>query len=238
MLQKLRELMWDCIKRDRSIVIHDIELIARCLANPDFPWFISFPRTGSHWLRMIMELYFEKPSLVRVFYYRHTKDFTCFHRHDTELSLFGCRNVLYLYRDPVDTIFSQLNYGKENINNRDRIQYWATLYGKHLAKWLLEETFTVHKTVITYEGMQKDMFGTFKMVCNHFKMPFDKTKLDTALQQVSKEALQKKVLFDASVVNTTAHYDTERRVFREKYSDMIYAIVHAQHKDLKDTLAG
>ena len=32
-----------------------------------FPFLVSFPRTGSHWLRMLMELYFDKPSLTRSF---------------------------------------------------------------------------------------------------------------------------------------------------------------------------
>ncbi len=33
-------------------------------SNPDLPYLISYPRTGSHWLRLVMEEYFDKPSLV------------------------------------------------------------------------------------------------------------------------------------------------------------------------------
>ena len=35
-------------------------------ANLQNPFLISFPRTGSHWLRMLCELYFERPTLVRL----------------------------------------------------------------------------------------------------------------------------------------------------------------------------
>jgi len=49
--------------------VTDPKILDHFLKNADFPWLISFPRTGSHWLRMIMELYFEKPSLRRVFFY-------------------------------------------------------------------------------------------------------------------------------------------------------------------------
>ena len=42
--------------------------------------------------------------------YKDAKTFTCYHRHDVELTISGCKNVLYLYRDPVDTIYSQIRY--------------------------------------------------------------------------------------------------------------------------------
>ena len=55
------------------------KIVNKFISDPDFPFLVSFSRTGSHWLRNIMELYFEKPSLVRAFYYKNAKDFTCYH---------------------------------------------------------------------------------------------------------------------------------------------------------------
>ena len=218
---------------NNSINVTDIDLIASSLANPDFPWFISFPRTGSHWLRMIMELYFEKPSLVEVYFYKDAKEFTCFHRHDTTLTFIGCRNVLYLYRDPVDTIYSQLNYDKADINDKNLILYWSELYGKHLSKWLFDETFTTKKTIISYEDMKNDMHGTFKKVCEYFNAPFDAEKLDSALKQVSKEKLKEKVGHTPQVVSLSNGYEGRREEFRGKYSAIICDIVCEQNEQLK-----
>jgi hypothetical protein len=70
-----------------------------------------------------------------------------------------------------------------------RIKYWAQLCGKHLSKWLFDETFTIRKTVITYEGLKNDMHATFQKVCEHFDCPLDYNKLDNVVPQISKKEL-------------------------------------------------
>lgn len=144
------------------------DIVESKISDSGFPYLISFPRTGSHWLRMIMELYFEKPSLVRAFYYKNATSFTCYHRHDEKLEI-QRKNVIYLYRNPVDTIYSQMNYYKEHIEDTYRIKYWANLYGRHLKKWLIDEAFTNKKTVLTYDGLKSNMEQEFVKICSHFK---------------------------------------------------------------------
>ena len=104
---------------DGSVSVDDPEVIKSFTDNPDFPYLVSFSRTGSHWLRMIMELYFEKPSLVRAFYFKDANDFTCYHTHDMDLEL-RRENVIYLYRNPVETVYSQLCYYKEDPDDRGK----------------------------------------------------------------------------------------------------------------------
>lgn len=219
-------------QEDGSININDHQFINSIISQPDFPWFISFPRTGSHWLRMVMELYFEKPSLVEVFYYKDAKKFTCYHRHDTKLTIGGCTNVLYLYRNPVDTIYSQLSYDKDDIESMEKIEYWANLYARHLSKWLLEETFTRKKTIITYDEFKGNMPETFKKVCGHFGAPFDEQKLDNVLLQVSKEKLKKKTSYNPQIVSLTPDYEEVRGVFQDKYSSHIYELIFSYNKEL------
>ena len=98
------------------------EIVKKYIHDEEFPWLISFPRTGSHWLRMIMELYFEKPSLVRVFYEKDAAEFTCYHQHDENLSLNWKKNVLYLYRDPTATVYSQMKYYMQDLTDRKQIE--------------------------------------------------------------------------------------------------------------------
>jgi hypothetical protein len=203
-----------------SIQVNDKNLIEKFICDPEFPYLISFPRTGSHWLRMIMELYFEKPSLVRIFYYKDARDFTCYHRHDVDLQI-EHENIIYLYRNPVDTIYSQLKYHNENIDDIERIRYWSELYGRHLTKWLIDEKFTKKNTILTYEGMKKNLIEEFSKICNHFNQKIDKEKLGKAAETVSKEEVKKKTTHDQYVINRSTDYEKLRSEFAEEYGRKI-----------------
>ena len=222
-------------KYDKSALnIKNKELINSFTEQVDFPWFISFPRTGSHWIRMLMELYFEKPSLVEIYYYKDAKSFTCFHQHDIQLEISGCKNVLYLFRDPVDTIYSQISYEKLDLNDVESIYRWADIYGKHLSKWLIEEKFTIKKTIISYEGMQNNLHNEFKKICQHFNERFDGEKLDVVFNKVTKEDLKKRTLHDAQVVNLSKKYNENRKIFRNKYAGEIINIIKGNNFGLEN----
>ncbi|MBI3901601.1 MAG: FkbM family methyltransferase [Nitrosomonadales bacterium] len=217
---------------DGSISIDDPATIKSFTDNPDFPYMVSFSRTGSHWLRMIMELYFGKPSLIRAFYFKDASDFTCYHTHDMELGLMR-ENVIYLYRNPVETVYSQLCYYKEDIHDEGRRRHWTNLYARHLAKWLAQENFTRKKTVITYEGMQANMADEFARICQHFGEKLDAQKLEAALEKVSKAELKKKTAHDEQVVNLTAEYQKNRKLFADKYAEQIYMEIFSCEPELR-----
>ena len=221
---------------DGSTSIDDPEAIKSFTDNPDFPYLVSFSRTGSHWLRMIMELYFEKPSLVRAFYFKDADNFTCYHTHDMDLEL-KRENVIYLYRNPVETVYSQLCYYKEDPDNEERRRHWTNLYARHLAKWLVREDFTRKKTVITYEGMKADMAHEFAKICLHFGEKLDAHKLAAVLEKVSKVELKKKTAHDEQVVNLSAEYQTSRKTFADKYSNQIYSEIYSCEPELQRRLS-
>ncbi len=218
-----------------SIQVNDKKIIEKFTSNPDFPYLISFPRTGSHWLRMVMELYFETPALVRIFYYKDADTFTCYHRHDEELDI-KRKNVIYLYRNPPDTIYSQLNYYKEAIHNEERIRYWSQLYGKHLSKWLVEENFTQKKTIITYEGMKTDLSREFKKVCDHFSASFIQGKLKSVAEVVSPVEVKRKTPHDPQVIDLTRSYTEKRKHYKREYNDYILEIIYSQNRELEKIL--
>lgn len=209
---------------DSSIQVPNAE-VDKITADPAFPFLISFPRTGSHWLRMVMELYFQVPALVRIFYYKDAQEFTCCHRHDEDLKL-SRQNVIYLYRHPVDTIYSQMNYYKEDSRDTARVNYWADLYARHLKKWLLDETFTVKKTVLSYEGMKKDFDSQFERVCRHLSRPFDPAALHAILPKITKTEVKEKTLHDPQVINTTNDYPDQRSTFKAQYTAAIMDILN------------
>lgn len=202
-------------------IIADRAVIQRHTDDPSFPFLVSFPRTGSHWLRMIMEQYFERPMLTLSFFNHEKKDYLLLHTHDMELDIVR-ENVIYLYRDPVDTIFSQLMYYKEDFDSVERINHWADIYGRHLAKWLHDEDFTRKKTVLSYECLRSDPEAEFRKVAQHFGVDLDSEKLKRAIAGSSKEKLKEKTSHDLQVVNLKKDYDVKRAAFRAAHTDKVW----------------
>lgn len=201
-------------------VITDKRVQCAFLADADNPFLVSFPRTGSHWLRLLLELYFERPSLVRVFFYPNRTDYLTWHTHDLSLTD-ERKRVIYLYRDPVATIYSQMRYHRQQLDDAAAMGQWVDLYGDHLLKWLHTETFTEQKVIVCYERLRSDLAGEFAQVCDFFDVPFDASHLERVAEQVSKERV-KGATSDRQVVNVSADYALNRDAFRERYSAEIW----------------
>lgn len=198
------------------------KLVERYLADPEFPYLVSFPRTGSHWLRMLMELYFDRPSLTLLFFrtLKEADSFTCFHTHDLDLSA-RARNVLYLYRNPVDTIFSQMSYHDQSPDSAELVEGWAELYARHVAKWALDRPTEGRRTVVTYEGMRKNLTEEFAKVCEFFGQRLDVARLERAAAEVSKDRIRDRTRHDPKVISSGADYEARRQAFRSAHHDRI-----------------
>ena len=216
---------------DGSTAITDSKVIEAFVKDSNNTFLVSFPRTGSHWLRMIMELYFLKPSLVRAFYYFDATEYLTLHSHDKDLDI-ERENVIYLYRDPVDTVFSQLNYYNEDVNDRSRITYWADQYGQHLNKWLFQENFTKRKSVLTYEGMKEDLAEEFQKVVAHFGQKLDKDRLRLVAERITKEEVKKKTKHDPQVLQLSSCYNDARVLFKQFHSKLIWDALTADREQL------
>lgn len=222
------------IKGDKgAIYLRYPEKVESYLSNPANPVLVSFPRTGSHWLRMIIELYFEHPILPRTFFYFDRDDFILYHTHDDELD-FERAKVLYLYRDPVDTIYSQMAYVKEELQDKARVSYWARRYTEHLNKWLINDDFTTRKQVINYEKIRHDPEKELRKVVDFFMADFDGEKLAQIMSRLNHRRVKSKTEHDDKVVNTSSEYDRERRLFRERWSGLVEDIILLTGSELAD----
>jgi hypothetical protein len=199
--------------------------INRFMQDPQNPVFVSFPRTGSHWLSMMLELYFERPRLTRTSLYPGRDDYFLLHWHDVKLNL-KRQNVIYQYRDPVDTIFSQLMYDKDNIDDRSRIAHWADLYGQHLDKWLYQERFTTHKTVLFYDTMRQDTVSEVTKAIEHFAVPVNHERLQFVVEHFSsKHAVKRHVTGNDQVINRMPNYENLRQGFRSGHTDFVWRVL-------------
>lgn len=203
--------------------------------DPQAPFMVSFPRTGSHWLRMLCELYFERPTLVRAFYYPDSEDFLTCHTHDMDLA---CErsHVVYLYRDPVDTVYSQICYEEQSTEDEAVVRQWAGRYAEHLTKWLVEETFTQKKLIIRYEDLKRDLPGAFAPIAEFFGQKLDVNRLEDAASRVTKSEVKRKTAHDDRAVRVKDDYESRRARFHERFSDLIDQIMVSFCPDLADWL--
>jgi len=209
------------------------EDIARFNDDPANPYLVSFPRTGSHWLRVMMELYFRRPLLVHTFFFPRRRDYLLLHTHDLDLEV-RRENVVYLYRDPVDTVYSQLKYEEDSISDVERIAHWAGLYGQHLDKWLHVEQFTRKKTVVRYDRLRDTLHNEFAKLCEHFGVPCDGSRLDTVAARASKNLVKEKTRHDPHVINTAGSYEAERRRFRAARADLVWRVLLKDREHLRE----
>jgi len=205
-----------------SFGIHDDDVIDRFQSAEQNLYLVSFPRTGSHWLRMLIELYFERPLLTRTFFYPSREDYLLLHTHDMELTV-ERPNVLYLYRTPVDTVYSQISYHGESIDNQERVRYWSDLYGAHLDKWLHKEHFTQKKTILRYEGMKDSLCSEFEKICGHFGVSIDEERFRNVSERVTRDLVRQKTQYNDRVLNTNRDaYVDRRKHFRSMHEDLVW----------------
>jgi hypothetical protein len=192
---------------------------------PENPYLVSFPRTGSHWLRMLSELYFKRPTLVRPFHFGNNRDYLYLHHHDKDMDL-QRKNIIYLYREPVATVYSQLTYNSGDINCADSIRQITEEYALHVEKWLCRETFTTRKTVLNYEQLQTNLVAEFSKLTSHLGLPLDPERLVAVSAQITKDKVKEKtVLHDEKVVNQCSTYTNQRKAFAEKYHSLIWSVM-------------
>jgi len=190
------------------------------MVDPDFPILVSFPRTGSHWLRLIMELYLEEPALVRTFFYHDPKSFWGLHTHDINLKVKNRNNIIYLYREPVNTIYSEMVMNNKKFNTN--IDHYIELYSNHLIRWLYHNNDTKKIITLTYEDMKRDIFSEVSKVIKFLNKPFDKQKLKNCCEQIDKQKVKEKTQHDLGVINQSPNYEECRKMFREKFGQYIF----------------
>lgn len=235
MIERLRgKLRRTIASKDSGYIIQDEALLKAYEINSNFPRLVSFPRTGSHWLRMLMELYFEKPSLVYVFYQKNPKEFTCIHKHDIKLKMPYVNNVVYLLRDPVDTMFSFMKYHKKSIDDQQYLEESTILYAQHVEKWVLNYDSFENRTIITYEALKDNPSKEFGKICDHLATEFDQERFLSIYNGVNKEKIGKRTKHSSQILNKTKDYDSNRDTFKEKYEVPIMTWFHSVNDKLKD----
>lgn len=223
------------------------------LLNPDNTIMVSFPRCGCHWVRMLMELYFERPTLPAVFYYfdfepNDELNYVCYYTHDIKLNIKGPKSIIYFYRDPVDVLHSLIRARELQFSDTEldifldnRIAKYADLYARHLHKWLIQEQFTEKKTIFTYEELRNSPVPTWAKIIGHFGIEeVDELKLLKILKKLTYKEVnarawkpdQKWYLGWGENRKTQAEYKEDKNNFREQYKNLIWQILLEENQNL------
>ena len=199
--------------------------IPKYIKNENFPWFISFPRTGSHWLRIVMEYYLGIPALVQSWTIKNPSSFWAYHQHDYLLKeIKNKKNVLYLYRNPIDTLFSQMSYENENFS--ERIDYNINIYSNHLIRWRFNHNDIKNITICTYENLKNNPTSEITKILHFLQLCqkdiiIDEDKINNAYNEVSKDKVKEKTLYSEKSINITSNYEMKRIEFKNKYGNYI-----------------
>lgn len=197
------------------------------------PVLISYPRSGSNWLNAVMELYFNRPRLRRgptTFLKDRDsrRDFMWFHDHDINSDLkLSHNNILYLYRNPCDVIFSLLMAEHpETIHSpTPLIEEQIKLIRKHYDKYLGNHPFDLKHYAITYEGCKEDLQSEFDVILRFFGLntQVDTERLQKCVDRITKSDLISKATdkryFNKSMMSSD--YERQREAFRSQYGERI-----------------
>lgn len=197
------------------------------------PALISFPRTGSHWLRMALELYFDRPMLTRHFFEHASDRVLLWHGHDKGLDYRATGPVIYLYRGPVDVVFSELTFrhgeGAVDVSG-EVVDEVAEHYRRHLRRWLLGEGRGGEPggekpgAVLAYEWMLDRPLEALRPVVELLMdegESFDAGRLEAAWGRVTPSEVRDRTEYLSEVMDRAAHKELRRALFRYRYGGRV-----------------
>lgn len=204
---------------------------------------VSFPRSGRHWLSVLLELYRGGPVFSDLFRdenasITHGKSWI----HEDDLTFTGKR-VLYLYRNPLDVMFSlhthyathdsliqeTRHFGSDDpdvTHIEARLKGWMKRWTQHVIKWVFEPPPECKgRLLLTYEAMVADTEGSLAKAVE-FTWRGEKAQLlrcKACVQAVTKELL---ILLHPNQPRITAiHKSNDRAAFINKYRSLIISCI-------------
>jgi len=197
------------------------------IQQTEVPYFLSYPRSGCHWLNALFELYFNRvrgPRNINEKEYlsfvdkKDDEEYMWYQTHDRSLlqhpseSEFG---DIFLFRNPIHCIYS-LSVIEGNTNNK--ILEEAEHYKNLMEKWIDEVN-----TIIIYEYAVENPYKCLEIISKHFKQPYNKERAELAVRTCTKEAIMSK-LKTSKYHNTTVlskEYQDNRIKFEKNYGPLI-----------------
>jgi len=209
---------------------------------------VAHPRCGGHWVNCLINLYIHKIDFKD--YIHNGKNNVCIHTHDAKL-LEKYKNIIYLYRNPVDKIYStccfyvknpeytygfQKRYYVDDIFDKGTIIKHINFYIDNINKWIFQDNFTDKKTVISYDLLVNNFDSEFLKILNHFEKQFDADNI-VRIKEISKLDIKKKDN-QKRIINTSSNYNDNKKIFRNKMTSFIWENIKNKNENVFKFLQG
>lgn len=194
---------------------------------PGLPMLVSFPRTGSHWLRVFLERWFDRPLMTRSFFEHASNDYLLLHTHALDGSLDALareRPVVYLHRSVIATIFSELTYRH---GEAACAQAWpevagvADAYREHLAKWLGPDAPAADRCILAYEELLDRPMEALARVARFLGGSLDEERAAPLWASCTHELVSERTTHDPRVVARDRDLALRRELFRYRFGRRI-----------------
>jgi len=194
----------------------------------DSPYLVGFPRSGNHYVSVCLEKYTDNRSPISNYrglagrslmvYRIHAGEFRSTHDLNMDARF---RNVVFLYRDPVDTLYSYCRY-MNILPNEVRIRQEADFWASHTMKWMFTETYSRRKVILCYDRLLADFCSEFGRLLDFFGIPKDEERMRHLQQSTPKEEIKALVdRKDGRVINVTKEYRVEKAEFVRTFGEII-----------------
>lgn len=184
------------------------------------PWLISFPRTGSHWLRAFLEIYFDQPMLTRHFFEHDSDELLLMHDHDMDLKQHPNGPVVYLHRGPIATVYSELTYhhgpGAVELSD-DEVDKVAEHYLRHLRHWMCGGAPREPEQIVAYEWLLDDPSGAFAQVVRFLGGAWDEQQGTDARAKATHGVIRERNPHDMRIIDDHAFKQLRRDLFRYRH---------------------
>ena len=199
--------------------------------DPTIPRLVSYPRTGSHWVRLVLEQYLNKYCLPTSFF--DNTDYWGYHLHDRivgrgdEGITSDFDKVIYLYRDPVDTIFSILNYENLDFSNAKNVQKLSSEYFIHLHRWLFNNSDIKNIIFVKYEQIKNKPVESFTDILKFLDYEIDESKLSTIFDSTTIKITNSKTGLNKNIINND-HFTGKYNIKKEKFQQGFAALIREE----------
>jgi hypothetical protein len=187
---------------------------------------VSYPRTGSHYFRIVVEECIKRPCAPTSFLGYCEKEPWGFHLHDRivgrgdEGVTGGFNKVIYLYRNPIDTIYSHMVY--------QQLEDWkfiAEEYKIHLQRWLYNSNDCKKIISIEYDDLIKNPLLEFNKFFAFINCEVREDILEDAIKRTTIERVKSLTEnLDSKVIDKnhfSGIYSTSKSMFVSQYSHII-----------------
>lgn len=198
------------------------------------PFLVSYPRTGSHWLRFFLEQYFDRPLLPGSFFDHPTGATPLLeHTHDEDLETDPARPAIYLYRGVVNTIYSQLRfYHGERALELPAVMVDAAghHYRAHLRKWLVDERARASRCVLAYEWLLDDPFPHLQRAIEFLDSEADQARVRAIWPTVTHDSIKQRTTHDPRIIRSDRDSSQLRDLFRFRHGSRLIELFRADER--------